>query len=114
MPILRPSEIHQGLAIHCLQPRRNKPLGFANLLAKAGSSRLVVVTQCPKRDIGGGLCGDKSGLPWGLAISMLVCVFRPGLNGEDNSQGPGLFLSREVFLFQLLMLPPDLYIHAYI
>lgn len=74
----------------------------------------MVVIQCPERDIGSGLHGDKGGLPWGLAISMLVCVFRPGLNGEDNSQGPGLFLSREVFLFQLLMHPPDLYIHAYI
>lgn len=35
---------------------------------------------------------------------MLVCVVNTGLNGGDKSQHPGLFLSREVLLFQLLTL----------
>lgn len=47
--------------------------------------------------------GTKVAGPQGLPISMLVCVFNTGLNGKDKSQHPGLFLSREVLLFQLLM-----------
>lgn len=68
----------------------------------AGS--LVPVTQWPReRDI---LLGHDTKVagPQGLPISMLVCVVNTGLNGRDKSQQPGLFLSREVLLFQLLML----------
>jgi len=48
--------------------------------------------------------GTKVVGPQGLPISMLVSVFNTGLNGKDKSQHPGLFLSREVLLFQLLKL----------
>lgn len=48
--------------------------------------------------------GTKVAGPQGLPISILVCVFNTGLNGEDKSQHPGLFLAREVLLLQLLML----------
>lgn len=48
--------------------------------------------------------GTKVAGPQGLPISMLFCVFNTGLNGEDKSQHPGLFLDMEVLLFQLLML----------
>lgn len=48
--------------------------------------------------------GTKVAGPWGLPISILVCVFNTGLNGGDKSQHPGLFIGREVLLLQLLML----------
>lgn len=61
--------------------------------------------------------GTKVAGPLGLPISMLVCVFNTGLNGKDKRQHPGLFLSREVLVFQLLMLlwlmHMDAYMHIY-
>lgn len=74
------------------------------------AGRLAAVTQCPERDILLGAVTKVAG-PQGLPISMLVCVFNTGLNGKDKSQHPGLFLSREVLLFQLLM--PDCLMHIY-
>lgn len=60
----------------------------------------MAVTQCPENPLRD---GTKVAGPQGLPISMLVCVFNTGLNGKDKSQNPGLFISREVLLFQLLM-----------
>lgn len=47
--------------------------------------------------------GTKVSGPQGLPNSMLNWVFNTGLNEKDKRQQPGLFWSREVLLFQLLM-----------
>lgn len=66
----------------------------------------------PGRDI---LLGDDTKVagPQGLPISMLVCVVNAGLNGGDKSQHPGLFLSGEVLLFQLLAPVRHAYLRIY-
>lgn len=100
-PIFRPSDTNWGPG-DLLASLWRTEISIWQHAGRPVADSLVAVTQCPERDILL-VAGTKVAGPQGLPISILVCVFNTGLNGKDKSQHPGLFLSREVLLFQLLM-----------